>query len=315
MLERKKYYYKAFGLNLFSEIEIPELNISNGKHDVCIQLGTVPSVMNNVLEESNQYQLSRAEFLFDIEGVAKYYVTNGEQIFIELYKESDMNRVTVYLLGTAMGVLLIQRNRIAIHGSAISVGQQALIITGECGAGKTSLCSAFRKKGYGFLADDISVLSMDRDLQCFVHPAFPQQRLCSDTALKMGYNLQNLKQSSMEEDKYIVKLEENYIEEKMPLTVIVEIQIGKTEEVILEELKGIDKIKHIERNIYCGQLYDHAGFTNEYYQTLLLTVKNTIFYSIIRPEQGFTVSEQLKKIMFKLTGENIGKRRKNEQED
>jgi GTPase SAR1 family protein len=306
MIEKKIYRYKAFGLNLNSDIEIPELDIGNGEKDVRIQLGIVPNDINDMVEHSDQYQLSRTEFTFDIEDVARYHIIDGNQIVVEPYAETDMDRVTVYLLGTAMGVLFIQRNRIAIHGSTVSVGQRAIIITGDCGAGKTSLSSEFRKNGYGFLADDISAISMNQELQLFVHPAFPQQRLCTDTALNMGYDLSTLKLASMEENKYIVKLEEQYIGEKMPLAAIVEICISDTEEVTLEELRGIDKIKHIEKNIYCGPLYDNMGFTNDYYQALLLIAKITAYYKVSRPISGFTVEEQLKKIIYKLTGDDIG---------
>jgi len=306
MLKKEVYRYKAFGLNLYSDIKIPELNISEGEEDVRIQLGTVPRDIKDVLEQSDQYQLSRKAFIFDIENIAWYYIIEGKQIVIEPYVDADMDSVTVYLLGTAMGVLFIQRNRVAIHGSAVSVGQKALIITGDCGAGKTSLTTAFRKNGYGFLADDISAIAIDQGQQPFVYPAFPQQRLCTDTAQKMGYDLQILKLASMEENKYIVKLEEDFIEEKRPLTVIVEIQIGTSEEVVLEELRGIEKVKRIEKNIYCGPLYDDIGFTNDYYQTLLLIAKHTTFYSVSRPKSGFTVEAQLKKIISKLTGDDIG---------
>lgn len=306
MLEKEHYKYKAFGLNLHSEIEIVALDKSDNESDVSICLGIVPKSIKDRLERSDQYQLSRTAFLFDIENVAKYLITDGKQIVIEPYTDADMDQITVYLLGTAMGVLFIQRNRIAIHGSAVGVDQRALIITGDCGAGKSSLTSAFRKNGFGFLADDISALSMKDDLQAFVHPAFPQQRLCTDTALQMGYDLETLKLASMEENKYIVNLEEAYIGEKMPLAAIVEIRIGTSEEVVLEELHGILKIKHIEKNIYCGSLYDNIGFTNTYYQALLLIAKNTAFYSVSRPKSGFTVEAQLEKIISKLTGDDIG---------
>ncbi len=306
MLEKQINRYKVFGLNLYSDFEITELDTSDGEQDVRVLLGTVPKYINEVLEQSDQYQLSRTEFAFDIEGIAKYYIREGHEIVVEPYPEVEIDRVIVYLLGTAMGVLLIQRNRVAIHGSAVSVGQSALIITGDCGAGKTSLSAAFRKNGYGFLADDIAAVSMNQNQQALVHPAFSQQRLCTDTALKMGYDLETLKLASMEENKYIVKLEEQYIGEKMPLSAIVEIRIGDSKEVLLEELRGIEKIKYIEKNIYCGALYDTIGFTNDYYQALLLIVKNTTFYRVSRPKHGFTVEEQLKRIMSELTNNGIG---------
>lgn len=306
MIEKKTYRYKAFGLNLFSDIEIIELDKSEGECDVRIVIGSVPKNIEKVLEDSDQYQLSKTEFMFDIKNIAKYYVIEGRKIVIEPYVEADYDSITVYLMGTAMGVLLIQRNLVAIHGSAVSVDHRALIITGDCGAGKTSLCSGFRKNGYGFLADDISALSLDKDYQPFVHPAFAQQRLCTDTAVKMGYDLGALKLASMEEDKYVVRLEENYIEKEIPLAAIVEISIGDSDEVELETLVGIEKIKRIEKNIYCGPLYDNIGFTNSYYQALLLIAKSIKFYCISRPKVGFTVDEQLRMIVTEMTGDRNG---------
>lgn len=297
--------YKAFGMTIISEIKISELMIGEGKPDVKILLGPV-SVMEDKSSfgYSNYYRLSKSEFTFDIKNVAKFCVKNGDCITVEIYKNADIETVKAYLMGTGMGVLLIQREITAIHGSSIDIDGYTVIFTGECGAGKSTLSSALRKKGYGILADDISVVTFRDEYIPEVQPAFAQQRLCRDTAEILGYDLSALSLASVGEDKFVVDTSDSFRTNAIPLKAIIEIRAEKTESVKLIKITGIDRIRYITRNIYCILLYNQLGLSSSYIQKYIDIAKNINTYSLIRPEGQFTIDEQVQLVVNAVSDQN-----------
>ncbi|AET70492.1 serine kinase of the HPr protein, regulates carbohydrate metabolism [Desulfosporosinus orientis DSM 765] len=291
------YSYKAFGLTIISEIEIAELILGEGKPDVAIMLGPVSIVDHKKLDDFNYYKISKSEFKLDVKGVAKYCVRKGDCIIVNPEKNSDQDTIKAYLMGIAMGVLLIQRGVTAIHGSSVDIDGISVIFTGECGVGKSTLCSAFRKKGYQYLADDISVVTFGEEGIPVVHPAFAQQRLCSDTAEMLGYDLSTLPLVCTGEDKYAVNTGDDFESNAIPLRAIVEIKVENKEKAMLKKVNGIDRIRCIKNNIYCILLYEKIGLSSGFIEQYINIAKNISVYRLIRPEGQFTVEEQIKLVV------------------
>jgi len=284
-------------MNMISEIKISELMIGEGKPDVEILLGPVSMKVDQDISEYPNYQLSKSKFKFDVKNVAKYCVNNGNCITVEPHKNADMETIKAYLMGTGMGVLLIQREITALHGSSIDMNGHTVIFTGECGAGKSTLSSALRKKGYGILADDISVVTFSDEHIPVVQPAFPQQRLCRDTAERLGYDISTLSLACMGEDKLVVNTSDSFRTNALPLKAIIEIRAEKTESAKLIKITGIDRIRYIKRNIYCILLYEEIGLSLGYIQQYINLAKNVKVYSLIRPEGKFTIDEQVQLVV------------------
>lgn len=280
-------------MNIISELKISELMVGEGEPDVKIRLGPVSMIVDQAILEYPKYHLSKSKFKFDLKNVAKYCVNNGNCITVEPYKNADMGTIKAYLMGTGMGVLLIQREMTAIHGSSIDMDGYTVIFTGECGAGKSTLSSALRKKGYGILADDLSVVTFSDEHIPVVQPAFPQQRLCRDTAERLGYDLSTLSLACIGEDKLVVNTGESFRTNALPLKAIIEIRAEKTESVKLIKITGIDRIRYIKRNIYCILLYEKIGLSLGYIQQYINLAKNVKVYSLIRPAGQFTIDEQI----------------------
>lgn len=295
------YSYKTFGMNIISEIEIAELMVGNGKPDVKIILGQVSIVDPQKLDGFNYYEISKAEFKFDVKGVAKYWVRNGDCIIVEPDKNADVDTLRAYLMGTGMGVLLIQRGITAIHGSCIDIDGNAVILTGECGVGKSTLCSALRKKGYGFLADDISVVSFRDDGIPVVQPAFARQRLCIDAAEIFGYDLSTLSLVCARENKYVVNTGDDFRTNAIPLRAIIELKVGNNEAVKLKKVNGIDRIRYLKNNIYCVLLYAKIGLSLGCIQQYITIAQTISVYSLIRPEGRFTLEEQIRLVVNALS--------------
>ena len=294
----EKYYYKVYGLNVESDIEMPELlKIDrDNKIDVVVKYGEIPKEMLNKIPEGRWFHLEEDFFVFRIENVAKYFVKNGSEIIIEPFDFANKDDVRIFTLGTSFGILINQRNNIAIHGGSILINDEAIILTGHMGAGKSTLTNAFRHNGYRFLCDDVSVLDNKKE-EIFVVPAYPQQKLCKDAMDKMGYDIEKFKKIDDDRDKYCIPVHDSFEKDPRKLSAICEIELVEADnDVEVKEIFGQEKFFSIMRNIYRIELIRTMDMKKEYFSKCLDIAKNIRVFKVKRPKEKFTVDEQIRLI-------------------
>lgn len=300
----KKYIYRCFGLVIGSYIAIPEFLEGEGIEDITVLLGRVPDDIDAVVEETEKYKISKTEFLFFIEGVGKYYIKQGKIIIVEPEKAADKAEINAYLVGTAIGTALLQRGMLPIHGSSVIFNGRAAIFTGDSGAGKSTMCAALRKKGYEFLGDDISVVTINEDGVPMVQSSFPHQRLRSDTLEAMGYDKSDFSLACKTDDKYVIADYDKFNEGSVRLAAIFEISTKQDGEVELKKDIGTKKLWKIIENIYYVTILSRLGIDKIYFKQCLAVAKNIQFYEIIRPIDKLTVEDQIRKVKLALELQN-----------
>jgi hypothetical protein len=289
-----KYTYTVFGLNITSDIPIAQFLPGKGGGDLRIILGKAPYKIDFPILETDTYQISKTEFLFYVKDIGHYYIKNGSLIVIEPEENADSKAINVYLTGTAFGAALMQRGIIPIHGSSVAIDGRCVIFTGACGAGKSTLCSAFRKNEYEFLSDDVSVIIINEEGIPMVQPAFPQQRLNSDSAEMMGYDISQLSLACKADDKYAILDTNNFKSESMPLVAVFELCSKPDCTVGITKVEGTDKLWNLIRNIYCSVILLRLGINADYFRQCIDIAKTISFYYLLRPEDEYTVDEQMK---------------------
>jgi hypothetical protein len=96
---------------------------------------------------------------------------------IEPGEESiGLDAVTTLLVGTVLGVALRLRGVVCLHASAIAVGSRCVVITGDKGAGKSTLAASLAERGHAILADDVAAICED-DGVYGVQAGYPGVRL------------------------------------------------------------------------------------------------------------------------------------------
>jgi hypothetical protein len=175
----------AFGLRLTSELDLPELipAAPGALEDVVIRQADL-TVWRDKLEQSN-FMMQGERFMFHIPGTAIYAVREGREIEVSLCAGADPDTVRLFLLGTCMGILLMQRRMLPIHGSAVVIGGRAYAFVGESGAGKSTLAAAFTKAGYRLVSDDVIAVRATAS-GTMVYPAYPQQKLGLESLHQLG---------------------------------------------------------------------------------------------------------------------------------
>lgn len=296
---KKTYGYRVYGLNIKSEIILSELiPLIDTEYtvDVTISYGKIIARKDQNNENEITYKSNLRDISYVIDGIAGYYVSNGDTIIVEPCDNTDMEMLKIFLLGYTFGILLFQRNNIAIHGGTIVIGDRGVIFTGDSGAGKSTLTTTLREKGYLFMNDDTSVVSIGNDRIPVVYPGYPQQKLCKDVLIRKGYNLDDYKLIDKEREKYAVPIHKNFLEKTLPLAAIFEITQGDNSEVEIEKILGIEKLRILQKNIYGISIANQCGVSGEYYKKSLQIAQSVVIFRIKRPKNKFTVEEQIAKI-------------------
>ena len=251
--------YLAFGLVIDSPISLPEACPAepDAVADVVVVCGSVrddfpkDDYFDKAREKRSWWQSMPEEgrTLFN-SPVGLFEIRNGDEITVQLYPDADMELVKIYLLGSAMGAVQVQRGRIPVHGGAIASRRGAVIITGGQGAGKSTMTSAFVHNGHQYLTDDVSSVSLDGG-KASVIPAYPQRKLVRDACAPLGYNPDDLALVDSSRDKFAVRDRENWCQEPVDVRVIMELYPkGEDEEISASLVTGREKLTCVTRNLY-----------------------------------------------------------------
>lgn len=296
-VRNQKYYYKVYGLNIESEILVPELMVLDNKIDknidVKIYYKTMPDDIKQNVNEGKKAFYNGQYVWFHIDNVCTYLIQNGDTVTIDLCENPDLNILKVYILGSVLGIILLQRNAVAIHGGSIVINNKGCIFTGDKGAGKSTLTTALRQRGYDFVSDDVGAIELS-DIP-MINPGFGYQKLCEDAMTKLGYDSSEYTPFRSDMNiKYIVPALDNFIKEKVPFEVLFEIEQGDTQKVEVVEVTGNEKLQKIIKNVFRIEVLMYSGgVPADYFKKCLEIAKHIKFYKITRPKNQFTVNEQI----------------------
>jgi len=254
-----KHSYSAYGLIFQSDIELPELIEASGRTDVFLRIGQVPDCLESFEGESQVYQVNKHQFLLKLDGVASYYVQNGNEIVIQPSLQSTDNEMRLFLLGTCLGVLLHQRGILALHASAINTEHGAVLFTGQQGSGKSTLMTAFVQHGYFMLSDDVTGILLDRQGKPIVLPAIPRSKLWADTIQHLGYDPVNLTRLRPGEEKYELTVRESFTQRPTALSNIYLLSCCEEDEIEMETLDHLQGFQVILNNTYREFFLDGLG--------------------------------------------------------
>lgn len=183
MSEKQKYYYKAFGWSIASEIEFPELSTAPESKDIDlhIRFDQVPLTLDHAIQPGINTHTKPGQFLLRATPHLRFLAQQGSEILIDRAKGIEDDEVRVYLLASAFGAIAHQRGLLPLHASAIVHNDQAYLFAGQTGSGKSSMAAAFHKKGYQVYAEDLSAIHFSTENQPLLNFGSVRIKLWQDT--------------------------------------------------------------------------------------------------------------------------------------
>jgi len=284
------YHYRVYGLNIGSELELPELVPGQPRQDdVTVRFGEVPEHLPIVRGSGVLFEASANDFLFKFKGIGRYRVQNGKTIVIHPEKEAFPEEIRLVLLGSSIGALLHQRGILALHGSAITDGHQTVIMSGPSGAGKSTLAAAFLELGYSVVADDISVIGLNEKQQFIVEPGIPFLKLWKDVLVHFNQP-DGLAKVRPRLEKYRMPIPLPG-EEVAPLTRMVILHPSNAKDLKYTEISGLGKFHQLRDHTYRLQFVDKLDQTEAHFRNLSQLVNSIQMFRANRPQNLQKVME------------------------
>jgi len=283
----------AFGLRVDSALELPQLLSAEADTptDATIEYGPVPEHLPEPLASGVRFDSSPGKLLLRVDGVARYLITDGNRIVIERDPAAQDIDIRVFLLGSAFGALLHQRQDLVLHGSAIEWEGEAVIFMGVSGVGKSTTSTAFRKRGHPVLTDDLCVVRAGPNGRMLAYPGFPQSKLWLDSLEKLDFSPDSLSRIREKIEKRALPLGDEFSANPLPIKKLYLLRSHNKEEFVLKPTEGPQKFNLLKNNTYrFGYLAGIDGKTGHFKQALQLAQQAPLVIAI-RPRQGFQLDE------------------------
>jgi hypothetical protein len=304
----KKYYYKAFGLRVSSEISMPELLQLNKQIDI-VDIEIIIDDLSGVWDEigkKGKFVVRKNLVIFQISDTATFCIQEGERVIVSPMKGSDADKIRLYILGSCMGALLLQRKVLPLHGSAVAIHGKAYAFVGYSGAGKSTLASALISRGYQLLSDDVIAVSLSQDSQLpIVTPSYPQQKLWQESLDHFGIENENYLPLFDRETKFAIPVSSHYTEQPLPLAGVFE--VVKTEEDKIEFycVQGLERLYMLYHHTFRNFLVPRLGLMEWHFNFCASFVNQINFFQLQRPSSAFTVNELVSMILNTVKEEEL----------
>jgi hypothetical protein len=215
--------YTLFGQILHSTLPCPELLQADVTEppDILIDYDDLSEPLVAPSFANHWLQIRPGICRILIEDIASYQIEAGRTIRVDPLPGTDAGDVRLFLLGTAMGILLHQQGRLPLHVSAIAHDGQSLAFCGASGAGKSTLAAGLSQKGFPLLCDDVGLVMLDTQGRPWFYPGFPRIKLWGEAIDHLGIERDGLIPDQTRTDKYHLRLHDftqHFHTEPLPLT-------------------------------------------------------------------------------------------------
>ena len=243
--------YRVFGLNVRSDIELPELNSeeSGAAPDVTITRGEVMAHDKQPVIQGGGQSLTLV-----IPDVGRYRIEGGRVITVDALAGVPERNVRLFLLGSAFGALLHQRGLLPLHANAIEIDGKAVAFMGESGAGKSTLAAWLHDRRYRVIADDVCVVRLGSRGEVLAAPGLPRFRLWQEALEAFGHTTSDYARSYVGDESFhkfdIPVAADNRVTTELPLAAIY--LLAQAPELRITPMTGVSAAEAIMANTYRG---------------------------------------------------------------
>lgn len=274
-------FFKAFGLNIESEIPLAEFIRGEPAADVFVRSGSVSPVLDDSVPGGILCQINQRRILLNIDHVGRYLISDGAEIIVDPADDSDPDSIRLFLTGSAFGALLHQRNVIPLHGSAVLTKKGAVILSGDSGSGKSVLAAALHRRGYPVLADDLCAIHSSDPVM--LAPGAPCLLLWADALRCLRMDRPALRPVRPQMQKYIVGLDDGVGSDSVPLHAVYILECSNYGLSGPIPLTGLPKIEALIQCTYRPLLVTRMGREGSHMRLIAEAARRIVVRRVNRP--------------------------------
>jgi hypothetical protein len=270
--------YLLGGIPLVSEIPLPELPLVQhddaALHPVNIRLGSVPSHLPDAVELDPYCFATSAQYLLCIPGIARYLVSGGSEIVVELDAGALALDVRTYLLGSIFVVLCQQRGLLPLHASAIRGRSGVVAFLANSGQGKSTLAAHLAQRGFEVLADDVCLVDTTQPGIAMVIPTAPWLKLWLNSLENLGRQAEGLERVFSEDEKYRLPLAT--VLEPAPIRKLVFLEGNEVSATAIEQVSRLEALPLLMNLTHHAYLLEATGQREENFLRCGRTVRGAL---------------------------------------
>ena len=178
-----RFFYRSFGLQIKSDLELSELDLGFAHQDVDLWVRLGPTLAASIdLSEEAQVRLTSAGAEMDFPGVAHFRL-DPHGGTIDVHPSAGSERLAALpLLGPVLAFWLHLRGELVLHASALAWDGAVYAFVGDKGAGKSTTAAALLAQGAALVTDDLLRLVASAGEAPLCEPAFAQVKLTAAAA-------------------------------------------------------------------------------------------------------------------------------------
>jgi len=215
-----------------------------------VEIRRVPKTrtITEPLYSNNWMSINEREFFMQVDGVGKFYANDGKLVEYAPAVKASVSTIELYMNGSVFGAILHQRQILPIHGSSFAKGGRGFIISGESGAGKSSLTTAFCLNGDDFLTDDVTPIEFINE-EPQILPYSDRIKLWEDSLKQLQKEADPLKKIMPDEEKFYFPVKRTH-SEKIPLKALFIIEPKEIQKTNIQPVEKIMAIPALQNQIY-----------------------------------------------------------------
>jgi hypothetical protein len=259
---------RLFGLTIASELPLPGLRPATigATADVIIRRGVLGKEADLVIPE-----------------IGSFAVRDGSEIIVDPLAGVPDRNIRLYLVGSAMGLLLHQRGLFPLHANAVALEGRAVAVAGESGAGKSTLAAWFMRQGLALVGDDVIALRAGTD-EIVAFPGPPRVRLWRESLNRFGLGSEGLEPSYVgaDSDKWDLSVAgSDLASDELPLAAIYVLADGP--EIAIRRLGGAAAAAALFDHTYRGAYVEQVGGAKMHWQAVTALAAAIPVLSLERP--------------------------------
>ncbi|MBO9500670.1 hypothetical protein [Brevundimonas sp. A19_0] len=296
--------YACFNLCLRSEIPLPELSeiaLVGSRDVVTVSCGPVKDIGTETLRHEGRITI------LNLPGIGRFRIEAGTSIVVDGAPDCSDRNLRLFLLGSALGVLVHQRGLLPLHANAVILAGRALAFTGPSGAGKSTLAAWFSDHGYPVLCDDVCVIGVEGGAPV-AYRGLPRLKLWADAAEKRGQTLEALERVHDDLDKYQMPLPVEVNETPVPLAAVIRLKRAGEEDGTLTRVRGRSALQLLMSETYRRAVVGALGLQAEHFRNCIAVASGAAILEWARPWGHDVFDAEVEAMVDRLLRSGMGKK-------
>jgi hypothetical protein len=254
------YWYRAYGLQIFSEVQLPVPQSRPGKADIMVRLGQIEANLPGVNGSRSLLRATPQEICSLWEPMGKVLVRQGRQIIVDPHPGASPETVAPWIQGAALSLALHQRGYLVMHASAVAVDDVAVAFVGEVGWGKSTTAAAMHARGHRLLADDVVAIRLDGGGQPVVVGGFPHLKLTDEAIRFIGEDPCSLGHV-MDDPQKLLRISQ-VAPPSQPLPLAAIFVLGEGDACAVEPMNSVRAMPELMRHAFVARQTQFLKLTN-----------------------------------------------------